>query len=77
MLKISRDRTYRHRNSTEADMRVIRIIALYPDGFRLDVAWINRHMPHVCIPDRVFLKRADLPNWEELPEPEKSLPSTG
>lgn len=60
---ISRGKTYRHRSLTEVDMHVVRILWIYPEGFKLDIAWINRHHPEITYPDRVFLKRKDLENW--------------
>lgn len=72
-MKISRGHTYRHISNIGIDLHVVRILWMYPDGFKLDVAWIDRFTPSVSIPDRVFLKREDLPKWTDVTDEAKGL----
>lgn len=66
MIRIARSHTYRHRNCTEVDMHVVRLLYFNSDWFRLEVAWVNRHNPLICIPDTVRIWRKDLGNWIDL-----------
>ena len=66
MLQIRKGWTYRNRNCIDLDMHVVAIKYLGLDYFKLEVAWVNRHHPHILIPDNVKLFRKDLKNWTIL-----------
>lgn len=64
---IGRDRTYKFKpTQLDVHMHVVRILWAYPDGFKLDIVWVNRFSTEIMHEDRVFLKRSDLHKWEQI-----------